>query len=356
MNLEKRYLISFILLFGAVFLCAWFTLKPRTGAATFSPDGQYLLFHVDHKEGRIIYRVRKNGTELTQLTPSREDNFDPVYSPDGSKIVFARTPSGKFGEQSDLYIMNSDGSNITRLTSGPPHDSSPTFSSDGQRIYFVRARWFGRHSPFVSSSWKDKDIYSIDVDGSNLQAITDGWYYGMSRPSVSPDGKQILARAISPSPLTDEEALASIKKYEHQDSLWMIPIEHPEEMRPVRPNLQKYITEENVKHPAENPITYKNLYTPQFSLDGKSIIFQWAAETDRRGYFVYEIYGMDLMTRDVRRITNLKRNVAFPSFSPNGKEIVFLWDPKWPKRDSPYELWIIDSDGTNPRRVGIKLQ
>ena len=338
MNPQKFFLSFFLI---AAVLGEWpFAQKPRISPATFSPDGQYLVFHTDHKEGRIICRVRKDGTQLTQLTPSGEDSFDPAYSPDGSKIVFARTPSGKFGEQSDLYIMNSDGSNQSRLTSGPALDIDPVFSPDGQRIYFVRARWFGRHSPLVSSSWKDKDIYAIDIDGSNLTAITDEWYYKMSRPSISPDGKQ---------------ALVHLAIYENPDSLWIFPIEDPKVMRPVRPNLEKhYLTIDLVRRAWHLGMPYQDLYDPQFSPDGKSILFTWAASTSNRGYYEYEIYFMDLEDKNIRRVTNLKRHSTSPSFSPDGKQIVFLFNPKWPKHSSN-ELWVVNSDGTNPRRIDIKL-
>lgn len=356
----KRYhrltLIFLILLVSGFSLRPLMVKKPpQIGAPVFSPNGQYLLFHADYPKGRVLYRVKKDGTELTQLSPSGADCFDPSYSPDGSKIVYAKKPSGKFGEQSDLYVMNSDGSDKRQITTGPAHDSGPIFSPDGLHIYFVRARWFGHHSPFVSSQWHDKDLYAVTVDGAKLTAVTDGWYYEISRPSVSLDGKQILVRAISPMPLTDEEALASIKEHKDQDSLWMISVANPQDMRPIRPNLQKYLTEESMKQPTENRITYENLYEPQFSPDSQSIIFKWTAKSDHRGYFIYEIYSMDLQTGNVKRITGLKRNVAFSSFSPNGREIVFLWDSQWPKRDSPYELWIINSDGTSSRRIDIKL-
>lgn len=283
MSLVRPYFAAVLLLFLLVAggcLSAASDKEPVIRPATFSPDGQYLVFHVDHadpKKGRIIYRILKDGTELTQLTPSEEDCFNPSYSPDGSKIVYAKTPSGKFGEQADLYMMNSDGSNQTPLTSGPALDTFPTFSPDGQRIYFVRARWFGHHSPLVSSQWHDRDLYAVNVDGSNLQAITDGWYYEISKPSISPDGKEILVRAISPSPLTDEEVSASIRKErkEDQDSLWLIPIEHSAEMKPVRPNLMKYSAKQSEKPLASEPLTYDDLYHPRFSPDGESVIFVW---------------------------------------------------------------------------------
>ena len=42
-------------------------------------------------------------------------NWSPIWSPDGSKIVFTSSRDG----QGDLYIMNADGSQVQRLTNSP---------------------------------------------------------------------------------------------------------------------------------------------------------------------------------------------------------------------------------------------
>jgi len=43
--------------------------------------------------------------------------YGPLWSPDGSKIVFIKNY--------DIWVMNADGSNQTRLTSGPGGGDSP---------------------------------------------------------------------------------------------------------------------------------------------------------------------------------------------------------------------------------------
>ena len=82
---------------------------------------------------------------------------------------------------------------------------------------------------------------------------------------------------------------------------------------------------------------------------------------------VIRTYGTDDWTNSVndfiasigslKNIYDNKRGLAMiPITLPNGKEIVFLFDPRWPKGGGPYELWLVNSDGTNPHRINIDLQ
>lgn len=340
---------KYILLVGALlcfqcFVSGWSFWKPQPpspSSATFSPDGQHLVFPIEENSKRNIYQIRIDGSGLTRLTTSPSRDSYPAYSPDGTKIVFSRILTSKYSDPSSLYLMNSDGTNVARLTSDTAADMAPFFSPDGQLIYFVRAKWFGHRSPLVSSSWKKKDIYSIKPDGSDLKAITHESFYGMSSPSISWDGKEILA------------SLTVAKK---MDSLWIIPIDRPKKMWLLEPNWKGYFRQNNPKRLAKASAD-QYFHGPQFSPDKKSLIFNWAETTDnKRGYYIYEIYIMDLESHSIRKLTHLNRCVTAPYFSANGKEIVFLFDPSWPRGKDPDELWMMNSDGTNPHRIPIDLK
>ena len=65
-----------------------------------------------------VFTVRPDGTGLVKITNLRGGTFHnglDSWSPDGTKIAFARIGAGK----SEIYIMNANGSGITRLTRGP---------------------------------------------------------------------------------------------------------------------------------------------------------------------------------------------------------------------------------------------
>jgi Tol biopolymer transport system component len=85
----------------------------------------------------------------------RQAKVDPVYSPDGSRIVFVATHDG----DPELYIADADGSNVRRLTDNDAVDASPRFAPDGS------------HLLFVSDRDGDFNIYSMNPDGSGVEML-----------------------------------------------------------------------------------------------------------------------------------------------------------------------------------------
>lgn len=310
-------------------LCAWSFLfeKPQIDGPIFSPDGKFLVFSIQSRGKEALYQIQKDGSGLTPLTSGSGYDFGASYSPDGSKIVFCSAPSDKPSASASLHIMNAEDSSQRRLTFGPAHDLWPVFSPDGQRIYFLRAETFKNYSSIVSPRWHDMDIYSINADGTDLKRITHGKYYSVSRLSLTPDGKQILAQIVR------EKSL-----------LWLIPVDSPENMRPLKFETTK----------TNNESYKKDYYDPQFSPDGKFIICSRASNTNSKGHFVYEIYKINLLTGEIIQLTHLSSYAASPRFSFDGKEIVFLFNPKWPESSS-YQLWLMQLDGTNFRQIDIKF-
>src|SRR5579872_1611047 len=90
-----------------------------------------------------LFRIYPAGDGLQQLTTGAYSSIDPVFSPDGKRIAFARAGVG-------ILTMNVDGTGLRRLTTNG-RDSYPAWSPDGKQIAFVRpykAAW----TVFVMSS------------------------------------------------------------------------------------------------------------------------------------------------------------------------------------------------------------
>ena len=85
-------------------------------------------------------------TRLFPLLSSPDMDYDPVWAPDGSSIVFTSERAGS----ADLYRVKPDGSGLEQLTNDPAYDDQPAFSPDAKHLLFVRLA--GAERP-LSGSW-----------------------------------------------------------------------------------------------------------------------------------------------------------------------------------------------------------
>lgn len=105
-----------------------------------------------------IYISRIYQGVLENPTKGRaEQNIQPVFSPDGTRIAFWSNRDGN----PEIYVMNVDGSGLRRLTNHAAADSVPAWSPTGTQI------------AFTSDRSGTPQIYTMSAtDGSNLRRIT----------------------------------------------------------------------------------------------------------------------------------------------------------------------------------------
>ena len=63
-----------------------------------------------------VWAVRSNGSDLRRLTksPLNRADYDPRWSPDGSRVLFGRMHTDGLGD--DLHTVQADGTGLHRLT------------------------------------------------------------------------------------------------------------------------------------------------------------------------------------------------------------------------------------------------
>ena len=140
-----------------------------------SPDGTKIAFTSDRDGVGIlaIYSMNADGTGQTRLATSGFDE-NPSWSPDGNKIAF---DTGRDGNP-EIYIMNADGTGQTNISNDPTVDQEPAWSPDGNKI------------AFKSSRDGDYEIFTMNVDGSGATQLTFN-AEGDQSPAWSPDGTKI---------------------------------------------------------------------------------------------------------------------------------------------------------------------
>lgn len=145
---------------------------------------------------RSIYIFNGNDSSLNRLTLDTNENVQPCWSPDGSKICFVRQKWNTYGTYDDdyqLYTMNSNGSNIQRLTNFLPEFDTlmifdPDWSPDGSKIIFTTR--LNIHINSISRFYND--LFVINADGSNRINLTNTPELDEESPQWSPDGSQIV--------------------------------------------------------------------------------------------------------------------------------------------------------------------
>lgn len=160
------------------------TTNPTDYSPSFAPDGSRLAFRrVNTPEPGVYVLELATGT-TTRLT-SRGDDLDPAFGPKGM-IVFSRfvRASGSY----DLVLRTRDG-RLKRVTSGKAADEEPVFTPDGRRIVFFRRP--GRAVALESRAEGSGRLFSIRVDGSGLKALKGVGEDGSSY-DISPDGGRLL--------------------------------------------------------------------------------------------------------------------------------------------------------------------
>jgi TolB protein len=156
-----------------------------------SPDGRRIAYSqlegLSHSQHLDLYVADINGSNRVRLTENDTADALAAWSPDGKRIAFVsnRAESARCfyydcaGFTNELWVMDADGSDVTRLTETSEEELSPSWSPDGEKIVFVR----------VAGDDEPHYLYIVNADGTCATRLVEGEapdWYGPAGSSAGP--------------------------------------------------------------------------------------------------------------------------------------------------------------------------
>lgn len=138
----------------------------------FSPDGGRLLFSSNRSGNVDIWILDLDTGELSQLTDDPAGDWDPAFSPDGTEILWSSDRGGHM----EVWKSSLDGSQARQVTNDGVDAENPTMTADGEWIVYA------------SSNDAKQGIWRIRPDGSDAERLAAGAYL---LPDTSPDGRYV---------------------------------------------------------------------------------------------------------------------------------------------------------------------
>ncbi|HSE43320.1 MAG TPA: protein kinase, partial [Acidobacteriota bacterium] len=138
----------------------------------YSPDGSRILFTSNMAANLDLWDLDTNSRALRRITEDTAEDWDPSYSPDGKYILWSSNRNGHF----EIWMANADGSGARQVTKDGVDAENPAMTIDGKWVIY------NSYNPDLNI----RGIWKIHPDGSGAQRIAKGltqW------PEISPDGR-----------------------------------------------------------------------------------------------------------------------------------------------------------------------
>ena len=246
---------------------------------TWSPDGRQVAFVTDMSGRLNLWKVNAAGGWPIQLTQSDERQFATTWSPDSKWIVFQQDKGGN--EMWDLYAVPSDGGAVVNLTNTPDvREEGPLWSRDGKTLALGYKPKDSTIYDIALLDWNSRKVHKLTSEATKT--------YSWSPVAWSTDGKYLFANRGEVSGVPEGEV------YRIEVSSGKL---------------------ENLT-PHQGKVLYA---ASSLSPDGKTLLI---TSNEKGGY--QNVAALDVATRKLNWITDIKWEANSGSFSPDGKSFTYV--------------------------------
>ena len=225
----------------------------------FSPDGRRLALDITTNGNTDVWVYDWERDQMLRLTNDPAEEGKPVWTPDGSRIVFASRRAG--GAASDLYWQRADGSTRAEpLLEGPVSRVPGSWHRNGKVLAFTEV---GPGTP--------EDLMTVTIDGDERS----GWKVGKPQPFLttasrqfepmfSPDGRWIAYHSDSSGPLE-----VYVRSFPDSGRQWVVSTSGGQD--PVWSRTSQELFYRRSSRNSEE--TGGELYAVSYRVEGESLVF-----------------------------------------------------------------------------------
>lgn len=286
------------------------TFGGQNAEAYFSRSGRQLILQRTDSAGSCDqqYTINVDGTGLRRVSSGLGQTTCGYFYADDKKILYATTaradakcpppPDYSRGyvwslHNYDIVVADADGSHTHWLESNSPrYDAEATLSPDGRRVVFTSLRD------------GDLEIYTMNVDGTDVRRLTHTLGYD-GGPFFSHDGQWIVYRAFHPATADDSSQYKTL-------------IDN-NQVRPSR--MEIWVMRADGTGQRQVTTLGGANFAPYFHADNKRIIFASNHKNPRSRNF--DLYLVNADGTGLEQVTTSGEFDSFPMWSPDGTKLVW---------------------------------
>ncbi len=275
---------------------------------------------------------------------------DPQISPDGRMVVYKRNGFDimKDKAKGSLWILNTDGSDHHKLTASETNESAPRWSPDGSRIAFSRSTGEGSE---IYMYWMQHGtmarVSQLENSPSSLAWSPDGkWLAFSMKVDAKPPVIVKAPKKPKGAKWADTPRITDRLKHEADGAGYIKPGFRHIFVIPAEGGSPRQITSGDWNHSGKL----------SWSPDGKELYFSANRVEDWEYRFRNsEVYKVNVVTGEIKGLTDRNGPDLYPIVSPNGKKVAYLGSEDKIQAYQLRKLWLMDIDGNNVRSISDEL-